>query len=78
MDIKNNKSDVVNLENAHYIMLSLYREYSICMLNNAAKKDEFAAKMRQIKNDMKYLNNDELIEKTNKFYKKILQSLMSK
>lgn len=78
MDIENNKSDIVNIESAHYIMLSLYREYSILMLKNGAKKDEYAAKMRQIKNDIKYLNKVELIEKSNKFYRKILQSLMSK
>ena len=78
MDIKNNKTDIGNLEIAHYIMLSLYREYSILMMKNASNKDEYVAKMRQIKNDIKYLNKVELIEKSDKFYKKILQNMKSK
>ena len=38
MDLNNDKESVANIEIAHYIMLSLYREYSIQMLNNPNKK----------------------------------------
>lgn len=78
MDIKSHKTDLVNIEMAHYIMLSLYREYSIFVMKNVENKDEYITKMRQIKNDMKYLNKAELIEKSNKFYKRILQNIKSK
>ena len=73
MDLNNDKESVANIEIAHYIMLSLYREYSIQMLNNPNKKSEYVPLMRQIKNDIKYLSKVELVEKADKFYKKILQ-----
>jgi hypothetical protein len=78
MDLTKGKESLANAEIAHYIMLSLYREYSILMLNNPDKKSEYVTKMRQIKNDMKYLSKDEIIEKAENFYKKILQNMKSK
>ena len=85
MDIKKAKNNVANIENdianiemAHYIMLSLYREYSVLMMKNSSEKEEYITKMRQIKNDIKYLNKVELVEKANKFYKKILQNMKNK
>ncbi len=85
MDIKKAKNNVANIENdianiemAHYIMLSLYREYSVLMMKNSSGKEEYITKMRQIKNDIKYLNKVELVEKANKFYKKILQNMKNK
>ena len=78
MDLTKGKESLANAEIVHYIMLSLYREYSILMLNNPDKKSEYVTKMRQIKNDMKYLSKDEIIEKAENFYKKILQNMKSK
>lgn len=77
-NVANDENDVANIEMAHYIMLSLYREYSILMVKNSSEKNVYVAKMRQIKNDIKYLNTVELIEKANKFYKKILQDMKNK
>ena len=75
MDIKNNEEDIAKVEQAHYILLSLYREYSIILLNDASKKDYCISKMRQIKNDIKFLTRKQLIEKSETFYKKILQNM---
>ena len=75
MVIKEHEKRLSNIENAHFVMLSLYREYSIMMLNNYYKKETCIARMRQIKNDLKYLTKDQLLAKAENIYKPILQKM---
>ncbi len=73
-----NEQQIANVEMAHFIMLSLYREYSKLMLKNPQDKDDYIRKMRQIKYDMRHLLRKELIIKANTLYKPILQKLEGK
>ncbi|MBE6443439.1 MAG: hypothetical protein E7020_02085 [Alphaproteobacteria bacterium] len=73
-----NEQQIANVEMAHFIMLSLYREYSKLMLKNPQDKDDYIKKMRQIKYDMRHLLRKELIIKANSLYKPILQKLEGK
>ncbi len=73
-----NEQQIANVEMAHFIMLSLYREYSKLMLKNPQDKDDYIKKMRQIKYDMRHLLRKELIIKANTLYKPILQKLEGK
>jgi len=75
MVIKEYEKKLSNIENAHFVMLSLYREYSVMMLNNPYKKETCIARMRQIKNDLKHLTRDELLSKVELVYKPILQKV---
>lgn len=75
MAIIEGEKQIAEVEMAHFIMLSLYREYSKLMLENPMDKEEYVGKMRQIKYDMKHLLRDELITKANKLYKPVLQKL---
>lgn len=75
MVIKEYEKKLSNIENAHFVMLSLYREYSVMMLNNPYKKENCIARMRQIKNDLKHLTRDELLSKVELVYKPILQKV---
>lgn len=73
-----NEQQIADVEMAHFIMLSLYREYSKLMLKNPQDKDDYIKKMRQIKYDMRHLLRKELIIKANSLYKPILQKLEGK
>ena len=73
-----NEQQIANVEMAHFIMLSLYREYSKLMLKNPQDKDDYIRKMRQIKYNMRHLLRKELIIKANTLYKPILQKLEGK
>lgn len=63
------------MEQAYYILLSLCREYSLKMINNIITKEECFAKIKQIREDIKQLDKQELIRKTNKLYRPMLQML---
>lgn len=63
------------MEQAYYILLSLCREYSLKMINNIITKEECYAKIKQIREDIKQLDKQELIRKTNKLYRPMLQML---
>lgn len=78
MAIVENEQQIANVEMAHFIMLSLYREYSKLMLQNPEDKDDYVRKMRQIKYDIRHLLRNELIIKANTLYKPILQKLEGK
>ncbi len=75
MAIIENEHQIADIEMAHFIMLSLYREYSKLMLENKSDKDQYIGKMRQIKYDMRHLLRQELIAKVNALYKPTLQKL---
>ena len=63
------------MEQAYYILLLLCREYSLKMINNIITKEECFAKIKQIREDIKQLDKQELIRKTNKLYRPMLQML---
>lgn len=63
------------IEQAYYVLLSLCREYSIKMTNNIISKEECFAEIKQIREDIKQLDKQELIRKTNSFYRPLLQML---
>ncbi len=75
MAIIENEQQIADVEMAHFIMLSLYREYSKLMMENQSDKESYISKMRQIKHDMRHLLRNELIIKANTLYKPILQKL---
>ena len=63
------------MEQAYCILLLLCREYSLKMINNIITKEECFAKIKQIREDIKQLDKQELIRKTNKLYRPMLQML---
>ncbi len=75
MDIRADASQITNIETAHFILLSLYREYSKHLLNNIGDKDDCILKMRGIKHDIRYLTGNELITKAQTLYLPILQNM---
>lgn len=66
------------LEEVYYILLSLCREYSIEMTQGHITKEDCFAKIRQIKNDMKQLDRQALINKTDILYQPMLQAMEKK
>lgn len=66
------------MEQAYYILLSLCREYSVAMINKKIAKDECLSQIKQIRNDMKQLDKDELLNKVDKFYAPLLTQLRNK
>lgn len=74
--VKEAEQEIRDIEMAHYVLLSLYREYSVRFLNDLKNKDDYASKMRRIKQDMRYLTSKELIAKTNQLYLPILKNMM--
>ena len=75
MAVIESEKQIAEVEMAHFIMLSLYREYSKLMLDNPSDKEKYLSKMRQIKHDLKHLLRSELITKANDLYKPILKKL---
>ena len=59
LDMIANENEIQNIEDAHFVLLSLYREYSVRLLKNASAKEDCITKMRQIKKDMRYLDKQE-------------------
>ena len=76
-DIKQFTQDA-KMEEIYYILLSLCREYSLELMNGLITKDDCFAKLKQIKSDMKQLDKQELINKTNSLYYPTLKTLEKK
>ena len=70
-----NEQEIKDIEMAHFIMLSLYREYSKCLLKYPQQKNEYITKMRQIKQDLRHLTRQELINKAQTLYLKTLKNM---
>ena len=68
MAVAEQEQKINDIEMAHYILLSLYREYSIRLLKKPQNKENYVTKMRQIKHDMRYLTRQELIYKVQQLY----------
>lgn len=75
VDIDLKEQQIQNIENANFVLLSLYREYSIKLLNGHLSKEDCISKMKQIKKDIKYLDKQELISKVKYVYIPILKQL---
>ena len=76
-DVKSLQRDE-EMEQVYYVMLSLCREYSIDMMQNPDHKEECLQKLRQIKNDMKYLERTALVKKVNTYYLPLLKQMSQK
>lgn len=74
MDITKQEQEIADIEMANFVLLSLYRNYSLQMMNNSSLKDEYITKMRQIKHDLRYLSRKELISKVKTIYKPLLHN----
>ena len=74
MDITKQEQEIAEIEMANFVLLSLYRNYSLQMMNNSSLKDECITKMRQIKHDLRYLSRKELISKVKTIYKPLLHN----
>lgn len=67
----------VQIEQANFIMLSLYREYSKLLLQN--KYNVYYEKQMQfIKHDMMYLDKRQMVNKAQQVYVPILKEMMDK
>lgn len=73
-DIKQLDQDA-KMEEIYYVLLSLCREYSLAMMDGKISKDDCFDKLKQIKTDMKQLDKQELINKTNSLYYPTLKNL---
>ena len=73
--VEENEKEIADVAAANFVLLSLYREYSLILLNNPAAKDDCIAKMRQIKHDLRHLTKKELLVKVQKLYKPLLQKM---
>ncbi len=78
MEISLSEDEIDDVAKANFILLSLYREYSIIMLNDESQKVDCCCKMQQIKKDIRYLSEKELLEKAKKIYLPILREVLSK
>ena len=66
---------VERIENANFVMLSLYREYSKILLKEQDK--EYCKKqMRLINHDMLYLDKPQLILKVQEIYVPLLKNML--
>lgn len=66
------------MEEIYYILLSLCREYSLEMMNGVITQEDCYTKLKMIKNDMKQLDKQELMNKTKQIYQPILKKLKKK
>ncbi len=76
LDMISNENEIQNIEDAHFVLLSLYREYSVRLLKNASAKEDCITKMRQIKKDMRYLDKQELLNKVRNIYIPLIKSMI--
>ena len=68
---------VERIENANFVMLSLYREYSKILLKEQDK--EYCKKqMRLINHDMLYFDKPQLILKVQEIYVPLLKNMLKK
>ncbi|MBS4773576.1 MAG: hypothetical protein KHX55_04800 [Proteobacteria bacterium] len=67
----------VQIEQANFIMLSLYREYSKLLLQNKYNV-YYEKQMQLIKHDMMYLDKRQMVNKAQQVYVPILKEMMDK
>lgn len=67
----------VQIEQANFIMLSLYREYSKLLLQNKYNV-YYEKQMQLIKHDMMYLDKRQMLNKAQQVYVPILKEMMDK
>ncbi len=72
MGVLETEREIAAVEQANFVLLSLYREYAVKSLYNETLKEEYWGKMRQIKNDLRYLTHKELLVKAEKVYRPML------
>lgn len=75
MAVAEAEKEIADIETANFVLLSLYREYSVRLLNNPSAKDDCITKMRQIKHDLRHLTKKELLVKVEQLYKPVLQKM---
>lgn len=73
--VSEKEKEIAAVEAANFILLSLYRNYSLLSLNDPAAKEGYMRKMQQIKQDLRYLTQKELLTKVEKLYKPLLQKM---
>lgn len=73
--VSEKEREIAAVETANFVLLSLYRNYSLLCLNDPAAKDGYKRKMQQIKQDLRYLTQKELLTKVEKLYKPLLQKM---
>lgn len=72
----NDKDELaVQIEQANFIMLSLYREYSKRLLANKYNV-YYEKQMQRIKHDMMYLDKLQMVAKTQQVYVPTLQKMI--
>lgn len=67
----------VQIEQANFIMLSLYREYSKLLLQNKYNV-YYEKQMQLIKHDMMYLDKRQMVNKAQQVYVPILKEMTDK
>lgn len=76
--VVNEKDELaVQVEQANFIMLSLYREYSKRLLQNKYNV-YYEKQMQRIKHDMMYLDKRQMVTKAQQVYVPTLKDLMKK
>lgn len=75
MALKNDDELAVQIEQANFIMLSLYREYSKRLLQNKYNV-YYEKQMQRIKHDMMYLDRQQMVTKARQVYVPILKEMM--
>lgn len=73
--IAEQEKEIAHIEAANFVLLSLYREYSLLSLRKPLLKESCMRKMRQIKHDLRYLPQKELLIKVEKLYKPLLRKI---
>lgn len=74
----NEKNELaVQIEQANFIMLSLYREYSKRLLQNKYNV-YYEKQMQRIKHDMMYLDKQQMVAKAQQVYVPTLKEMMKK
>lgn len=74
----NEKNELaVQIEQANFIMLSLYREYSKRLLQNKYNV-YYEKQMQRIKHDMMYLDKQQMVAKAQQVYVPTLKEMMNK
>lgn len=74
----NEKNELaVQIEQANFIMLSLYREYSKRLLQNKYNV-YYEKQMQRIKHDMMYLDKRQMVAKAQQVYVPTLKEMMNK
>ncbi|MBE6458200.1 MAG: hypothetical protein IJW72_00915 [Alphaproteobacteria bacterium] len=77
MVVNNEIELAVQVEQANFIMLSLYREYSKRLLKNKYNV-YYEKQMQLIKHDLMYLDKQQMVTKAQQIYVPLLKEMMNK